>query len=245
MYFIRSGQYLLQGEQQLCIAGCFSSNCAWLIIASDLPERVSSYNTNALETDNRIWRHASQTSAVRVLVNSPNTDVYHIGLSVPDNKEYIVQLNIHHASEKKYLIFKHLKSAFALDPDLHSLPRENLNAIMQCLYISTGCDYISYIKSFGKATILNIFMQYAPFISGSGYEGRLHHTSPLDQKRGFLSFLHLIGTCYFKKHTTAFIAKYGHSIPIQLFNSTDSALHHYNDTSAGYRPLDKLLESEL
>jgi len=40
--------------------------------------------------DNQIWRHATQTAAVRVLVYSPDTDVYHIGLSVPDIKDYIV-----------------------------------------------------------------------------------------------------------------------------------------------------------
>jgi len=52
--------------------------------------------------DNQIWHHAAQTAAVRILVYSPNTDVYHTGLSVPDNKEYMIQFNVHHASEKVF-----------------------------------------------------------------------------------------------------------------------------------------------
>lgn len=81
---------------------------------------MPSYATNALEADNRIWRHATQTSATKILICSPDTDVYNIGLSAPGDKDYIVQLNIHHAIDKKYLILKHLQLAFQRDPDLHS-----------------------------------------------------------------------------------------------------------------------------
>ena len=35
-----------------------------------------------------------------------------------------------------------LKTAFMHDPDLSIVPKENLGAIMQTLFISTGCDYI-------------------------------------------------------------------------------------------------------
>ena len=221
---LRSGQFLLWGEQCMIIAGCFSPDSTWLITAGELPERASSYSSNALEADNRIWRHATQTAAMRVIIYSPDTDVYQIGLSVPDNKEYIVQFNVHHATVKKYLILKHLQRALCTDPDLYTLPREDLMLIMQCLYICSGCDYISYIKSFGKATILNIFLQYANFISGSHYIGNLSQTNPSDQDTGFLSFIRLIGSCYFKKHINGFNSNYGHSTPVQLYNSIDSSL---------------------
>ena len=128
---------------------------------------------------------------------SPDTDVYNIGLSMPDNKDYIVQLNVHHSADKKYLILKHLILAFQGDPDLHALPRDHLGSIMQSLYISTGCDYISYFKTFGKAKIINIFTQYASFISGTD-AGNLHQTDFINRGSGFVSFVRLISTCYFK-----------------------------------------------
>ena len=65
----------------------------------------------------------------------------------------------HHATDKH---LKHFKRTFHTDPDLHAILREDLNLIMQGLYIYT----ISCIKSFVKATILNIYLQYANFISG-------------------------------------------------------------------------------
>ena len=123
--------------------------------------------------------------------------MYNIGFSVTDNKEYIIQLNLHNAADTKYLMLKHLKMAFQIDPDLHSMPRDSFSLIMQCLYISSGCDYISYIKSFGKATILNIFLQYAEFNSGSNAIRNLHQTNPCDCEIGFLLFVRLVGTCYF------------------------------------------------
>ena len=94
---------------------------------------------------------------------------------------------------------------------------------MQSLYISTGCDYVSCIITFGKAKIINIFTQYASFISGTD-AGSLHQTDLVNQVSGFISFLRLIGTCYFKKHITAFIANYGHSTPHHLYNSIEKSL---------------------
>jgi len=48
-----------------------------------IPDRGPLYTSNALEADNRIWRHAVQTTATKILVYSPDTDVYNIGLSMP------------------------------------------------------------------------------------------------------------------------------------------------------------------
>ena len=177
--------------------------------------------TNALEADNRIWLHATQVSASRILICSPDTDVYNIGLTAPVDKDYVIELNAHHAIDKKYLVLKNLQISFQRDPDLHTLPRQHLNSIMQSLYISTGCDYTSFCKTFGKATIINHFMQYANFITGSTCNavGSLHQTNSNDKDTGFLSFVRLIGTCYFKKNIAAFISNYGHMTPLQLYNS--------------------------
>ena len=83
---------------------------------------------------------------------------------------------------------------------------------------------MSYFKSIGKATILNNFFQHATFICGSNMPGFLHNTLPSNKEYGFLSFIRLIGTCYFKKHLTAFVALKGHKTPAHLYNSLDPLL---------------------
>jgi len=110
---------------------------------------------------------------------------------------------------------KLIKPAFA---------RENLGVILQTLFISTGCDFISYFKSLGKATILNTFFQHAEFICGVNMPGCLHHTLEHNKSGGFLSFIRLVGTCYFKKHLAAFVSVYGHETPTHLYNSVDHSL---------------------
>ena len=107
-----------------------------------------------------------QSHATRILIYSPDTDTYNIGLGLVSGttKEYIIQLNVLHSSEKKYLCLNHLHTAFLNDQDLATLPRNNISEVMQTLFICTGCDFVSFFKSLGKATLLNNFYQYANFI---------------------------------------------------------------------------------
>ena len=59
--------------------------------------------------------------------------------------------------------------------------------------------------------------------------GFLHNTSQSNRENGFLSFIRLIGTCYFKKHLRAFVALKGHKIQhICITCGTP----HYNDRKA-------------
>lgn len=74
--------------------------------ASSTPTARTMYSTNAKEADLRIWRHAYQTRATRILVYSPDTDVYNIGLpltSITNHQECIVQIMIFLISMKKVL----------------------------------------------------------------------------------------------------------------------------------------------
>jgi len=51
-----------------------------------------------------------------ILISSPDTDIYNIGLNLLNtNKEYIIQLNVHHATKKKYLILNNFKLALHRD----------------------------------------------------------------------------------------------------------------------------------
>ena len=147
---LQQGRQYLRAGQKLVLSGCFSGNNedkAWVIYGDGLlPEQIQSYNSNAEEADNRIWRHAVQSQATRILIYSPDTDTYNIGLSLikDTTKEYIIQINVLHSSEKKFLCLNHLHTAFLNDPDLAALPRNNILETMQTLFICTGCDFISF-----------------------------------------------------------------------------------------------------
>ena len=121
----------------------------------------------------------------------------------------------------KYLHIKNLYQALEKDPDLAALPKENLGVILQTLFICTGCDFISYFKTVGKATFLNNFFQNAEFICGPQLPGCLHDTK--NPSNGFLSFVRLVGTSYFKKHLAAFISSFSLETPVQLYNSIESS----------------------
>ena len=71
--------------QLLILSGCFSNDNmdnAWVITEGSVTPQVSDiYKCNALEADSRVWRHAAQTQCNSVLIYSPDTDVYNIGLT--------------------------------------------------------------------------------------------------------------------------------------------------------------------
>ena len=101
----------------------------------------------------------------------------------------IVQINLPHDSAQKYVNVNALYMALRCDPDLASLLRDKIHLIFQVLFICTGCDYISFFKSIGKTTFLNVFYQHAEFITGKEMYGMLSDTSNTDRAIGFYSFL--------------------------------------------------------
>ena len=105
--FLQSSVRLqLRHGQTVYLSGCFPTagySCTYQLKGQDitgthpLPTPASNYRSNCDEADTRIWRHAVQTSARRILVYSPDTDIYNIGLSLLPrllNKDVIVQLNV-------------------------------------------------------------------------------------------------------------------------------------------------------
>ena len=162
--YLRKGRPFLHQTQSLIIAGCFSGqddSNAWVThpshvsaIAEPLPE----YHSNVVEADTSIWRHATQTWATKILTYSPDTNVYNIGLGLVNHtsKQLVVEINVLHATEKRYLHLNNLYLALQKDPDLASLPRNDLGVIVQSLFICTGCDFVSYFKTIGN-TIFSMF----------------------------------------------------------------------------------------
>ena len=210
-YFLNNAQPHLQHHQTLYVAGGFEGHLcdtAWFVKGGNKPQPDPLYHCNAEETDTRLWLHAKQTRYNKLLITSPDTDVYHIGLPLKcvRNKNIIVQINTASSRELKFVNLTALNTAIQNDPDLATINPAILSKVLQTLYVCTGCDYISFFSQLGKATFLRYFFQYASFITGGEQPGTLADTQLNEQRfeLGFLAFMRLIGTVYFKKHATGF-----------------------------------------
>ena len=96
--------------------------------------------------------------------------------------------------------FNQLQLALAGDPDLALVPPGLRACVVQTLFICSGCDYVSFFAGFGKVTIMRHFFENAWFITGTqDIPGTLADTPPDRVEEGFMSFVRLIGTIYFKK----------------------------------------------
>ena len=157
-----------------------------------------------------VWLHASKTNCKTILILSPDTDVYMIGLPLNcmQDKNIIVQISTFNSREVMVLYMNRMRSALSSDPDLANITRISLSMILQTLFVVTGCDYISFFSGIEKATFLRSFFQHAEFITGATQytKGSLADTELKDDthKLGFLAFMRLIGVVYFKKYATAF-----------------------------------------
>ena len=208
-YFLDKIHTHLQINEALYVAGGFDgmlTNSTWFVQGNGLRQPHPAYNCNAEETDTRIWLHVKQTECRNVLVLSPDTDVYHIGMALDSThgKQVVVQISPVNSRQLKFLDITALNAAFQNDPDLANIDATILPQVFQTLFVCTGCDYTSFFSRIGKATFLRYFFQYAAFISGREAEGTLADTEEESCNSGFLAFLRLIGTVYFKKHATCF-----------------------------------------
>ena len=220
--------YQMGQQQTLVLAGCFDDDIAWVIrngVAS-APQPEPQYHSNAKEADQLVWHHAVMCPSSTVLIFSPDTDIFVIELGFLSgySKQFVVQNNLPHSGVQKYINVNNLPSALQNDSDFASLATETIPGIMVGLFAATGSDYTSYFKNIGKATFLNLFFQYSRFNSGNGMEGSLNEFNETTRESGFLSFLRLVGTAYFKQHFTSFFSAHKHNIPEQLFNSIDPNL---------------------
>ena len=95
--YMKSAMYRLANNQSLVLAGCLPDDTALVIKGGGpLPDEDARYTSNAEEADMKLWKHALVCNQQRVLIYSPDTDVYNIGLtyaSTCDSTECIVQIN--------------------------------------------------------------------------------------------------------------------------------------------------------
>ncbi len=70
----------LQPHQTLYVAGGFDglvTDTAWYVRGNCQPQPDPEFSCNAEETDTRVWLHIKHTTHTRVLLVSPDADVYH------------------------------------------------------------------------------------------------------------------------------------------------------------------------
>ena len=172
---------------------------------------------NHEEADTRVWLHASVTTADQVIIYSPDTDVFFIGLPLVSdlNKTVYVQLRDSPYNNSFLSMDKLVKCITLNDSLLQGI--DSVLICMQLLFIYSGCDFVSYFRGCGKKTFFDVFRKHASFIVGNGSFSDVHGHN------GLYSFYRLICSVYFSKHRAAFQP---YSTPKSLFDSiSEGDLH--------------------
>lgn len=167
----------------------------------------AAFYSNADESDNEVWLHCVHAQGTRKLIYSPDTDIYHIGLAIVQsmpNTHVLVQLSKSCTQSAKFIDLSALQHATEVDSDLNGIPTALKCQALQTLYVSTGCDYTSFLVGMGKASFLSTFFQYASFIASGDPPGSIGDVSLDKESLSFFSFIRLVGCAYFKSHTSAF-----------------------------------------
>ncbi|XP_070574570.1 uncharacterized protein [Ptychodera flava] len=216
--FIIMGEKLPPG-QSLTVAGGFDNDRRdhAYTVAGGKVSLAENYISNHEEADSRVWLHCERTLCTNVVIYSPDTDVYWVGLPlVNSNKEIYVHLKSK-AYDNLYIHMNTLTSVISSDIQLQRIPEKDVMKILQVLYIVSGCDYVSYFRGLGKKAFLDAFCKNAEFIAGmeTFTPGKMHETDGNLRDLGLLAFYRLIGSVYFYKHAVAF----GHDNPKDLFLS--------------------------
>ena len=128
-YFLHKTPRYIQDGKVLYVAGGFEGSIedtAWFVSSDNNPQPYPAYTCNAEETDTRLWLHVRKTSSTCVLIMSPDTDIYHIGLPL-SQKDVIVQINPYNSKELSYLHLHVITyTALCNDPDLALIPSQLL-----------------------------------------------------------------------------------------------------------------------
>lgn len=179
--------------------------------------------TNADEANSKLWLHCAHSAGTKKLIFSPDTDVYHVGVTIAPRlpgTEIVVQPTKTFREGSKFLLLHHLLQALHSNPDLHGVPLHLRPQALQSLYVSTGCDYVSFFRGMGKVSFLSTFFQYSSFIAG-GLEapGSIGKVTLDSNFSAFLSFCRPVGVTYFRAHASAF----EFPSPVTLYHSVTAS----------------------
>ena len=112
----------------------------------------SSFSGDHEEADTRVWLHAARSSAATVIIYSPDTDAYFIGLPLIKTFSKSVYVQLKDSPYEKIFIDMNCFIS-SLKNDICFQGIEEIEKCIQILYVFSGCDYISYFKGFGKKNL--------------------------------------------------------------------------------------------
>lgn len=95
--------------------------CAYMTTIDHIKEIWPRLRTNADEANLWVWQHCVNSYGSKKLIFSPDTDVYHTGLTAVQHipaAEVIVQLTKSYKDNVKFLCLNKLQQALHYDPDL-------------------------------------------------------------------------------------------------------------------------------
>ena len=186
---------LLTTNQIVYVAGATDDGLCWYVQGNSNPQPEPQLRSNAEETDTRAWLHVNNSTHSRVLVESCDTDVYHIGLPLQcvHQKEIVIRISPYNAHQLKYLNLTNLVDTLSRDQDLAGIDPMLLPQMLQTMYVVTGCDYTSFFSQIGKGTFLANFFQYASFITAGNKADSPGTLACTDLQEGLSS--HKLGSC--------------------------------------------------
>lgn len=178
-YWISQLGSILNESQRFVTAGGFTSGL-YVGKAVVVEKEGTSFwysESNHEESDTRVWLHARKTTHADILIYSPDTDVYHIGLGISDelklakpgtqdsdrHKHVVVQLK-HRAEESEFLDLNKLVISLQNDPKFNRIPSEHIARFMLVSYVFTGCDQISYLAHCTKRKVIDLLQRHGDFI---------------------------------------------------------------------------------
>lgn len=208
----------------------------WYVTMCGNAQPDPAYMSNAEETDTQLWLHVRRSPSEKK--SHYVTRHRHISYSTTSsscraeryystNKPIQFQKSKIHPSVSIRHCFKLPRSMQSTPDSDSSSDSNNICSYMLRLHIFFQHDWESYIFRY--------FFQYAEFIkSGSKRTPGTLGDIGLDiaeMKKGFLAFLRLVGTAYFKKHALGFTTP----SPQTLFNK------HYDPTTTPLKQHDAWL----
>jgi hypothetical protein len=105
---------------------------------------ISHLSANHEEGDTRVWFHAFKSTANRLIIYSPDTDTFLIGLPLIKKltgKSIFVQLKIF-SFDSEFIDMTVLTDCLAHDLLLQGIA--DVEICMQNVYIMSGCDFVSF-----------------------------------------------------------------------------------------------------
>ena len=145
-YIVQHIRPLLQGTQKYVTSGATNDGHSVEVTKSAGPYTSLQYDSDADESDTRIWIHAKHSTGNKKYILSPDTDVYHIGLLlISSTEEIIIQLSRPSDKELNLLNLHVFVDLLSRDPDLAHISSHTIPKIVQAIFVSTGCDYISLL----------------------------------------------------------------------------------------------------